>query len=265
MMGGEMWVESTFGDGATFHFRILAKPADPVAARTYPDGFQSDLAGKRLLFVDDSAANREIFKHQTEAWGFATRTTGSPLEALEWIRAGERFDIVVLDHQMPEMDGVALARSIRSHLTSEQLPLVLFSSLGRGAEMVSPDLFLSHLHKPLKPSALYDSLVDVLKPDREPTGSAVPQLPLPRSWPVFSWASLCQTVSLSPEAGRNLNGTPEPLDSSPMSEYARTPFARVHRESARVPVSVTAIQRSVLCLLPNFSLPLWSLLSSRKP
>jgi CheY-like chemotaxis protein len=41
--------------------------------------------------------------------------------------------------------------------------------------MVSPDLFLSHLHKPLKPSALYDSLVDVLKPDREPTGPAVPQ------------------------------------------------------------------------------------------
>ena len=59
------------------------------------------------------------------------RATGSPVEALAWIEADERFDVGILDMHMPEMDGVALARAIRERPAGPALPLILFTSLGR--------------------------------------------------------------------------------------------------------------------------------------
>jgi CheY-like chemotaxis protein/HPt (histidine-containing phosphotransfer) domain-containing protein len=92
----------------------------------------------------------------------AVRMTGSPREALAWIQAGEPFDVGILDMHMPEMDGVALARTIREHRTAVALPLLLFTSLGRreaGAESVG---FSAHLTKPIKPSQVFDALAGVL-------------------------------------------------------------------------------------------------------
>jgi len=62
-----------------------------------------------------------------EIWGLTSRASESPLEALEWVRAGERFDLAILDMHMPEMDGVALARAIRQVPAGATLPLVLFT------------------------------------------------------------------------------------------------------------------------------------------
>jgi PAS domain S-box-containing protein len=162
MMGGTMWVESDLRKGSTFHFTVRAQAA-PSPEPVYARGEHAQLAGKRLLVVDDNAANREVVKRQTSSWGMMPRDTGSPTEALEWIRRGDPFDVAILDMQMPEMDGVALAREIRRYRDARVLRLVMLTSLGRRREDADGGVdFAAQLTKPIKASQLYETLVSVL-------------------------------------------------------------------------------------------------------
>ena len=132
----------------------------PVVTRQELLSSQPQLAGKRILAVDDNDTNRRILVLQTRSWGMMARDTRSPREALEWIRRGDPFDVAIIDMQMPEMDGVMLAREIRSQ--NRSLPLMLFSSLGR--REIGPDssIFAAQITKPLKPSQLFDALMTIL-------------------------------------------------------------------------------------------------------
>ncbi|HEY6008437.1 MAG TPA: response regulator, partial [Geobacteraceae bacterium] len=113
---------------------------------------------KCVLIVDDNATNRRILTLQTEKWGMNPRETEHPGEALKWIEAGEKFDLAILDLQMPEIDGIALTREIRKLRDPNSLPIILLTSLGR-REIGAEDLeFAAYLTKPLKPSHLYDAL-----------------------------------------------------------------------------------------------------------
>jgi PAS domain S-box-containing protein len=163
LMGGRIGVTSEVGAGSDFRFTTRAAAVDvPAPARRDLTGVQPSLLGKRVLAVDDNATNRRILASHLEAWGMATRATGFPLEALGWIAAGEPFDVGILDMHMPEMDGVALALAIREHRAEATLPLVLFTSLGRREAAVESAGFAAYLHKPIKPSQLFDALVSVL-------------------------------------------------------------------------------------------------------
>jgi GAF domain-containing protein/DNA-binding response OmpR family regulator len=181
MMGGEMRAESGgIGKGSTFIFTINAEPAEVAERKTSRDlkGIQAILEGKRVLIVDDNATNRRILTLQTEKWGMDTRETEYPSEALRWITAGERFDLAILDLQMPEMDGIMLAREIRKLCDEESLPIVLLTSLGR-REIGADDLeFAAYLTKPLKQSALYDALAglfarELISPKADPATSSL--------------------------------------------------------------------------------------------
>jgi PAS domain S-box-containing protein len=159
-MGGTSWAESRVGEGSTFHFTIEAEAA-PRPVRTYERGPTEPLAGKRVLILDDNATNRHILRAQTESWGMLPRDTGSPAEALQWIRRGDPFDVAILDMQMPEMDGIAVAREIRRHRDAGRLRLMLLTSLGR-REAADDVEFAAHLTKPIRTSQLYDSLIEAL-------------------------------------------------------------------------------------------------------
>ena len=82
-----------------------------VKARTASGGEQPELQGRRVLIVDDNATNRRILTLQTQGWGMLPRATGSPHEALDWVRQGEPFDLAILDLHMPEMDGLDAGRT----------------------------------------------------------------------------------------------------------------------------------------------------------
>jgi signal transduction histidine kinase/DNA-binding response OmpR family regulator/HPt (histidine-containing phosphotransfer) domain-containing protein/PAS domain-containing protein len=171
MMGGGMWVESELGAGSTFHFTLRATAA-PAPARAYLDEIQPVLAGKRVLIVDDNATNRRILSRQVELWQMLPEATASPLEALEWMRqpalahAGEpgggSFDVAILDMQMPDMDGLTLAREIRRlQGPYSKLPLIMLTSLGRREVNEDMEEFAAFLTKPMKPSPLFDALVGI--------------------------------------------------------------------------------------------------------
>jgi len=163
LMGGRITVTSELGAGSEFRFTVRAAAAEaPVVARRDLSGPQPSLLGKRALVVDDNATNRRILTAHFDNWGVQSRATESPLEALGWIQAGERFDVGILDMHMPEMDGVALARAIRERCAEGELPLVLFTSLGRREARAEEEGFAAYLHKPIKPSQLFDTLISLL-------------------------------------------------------------------------------------------------------
>ncbi len=174
LMGGAMWVESPSqppsgdglgGPGSTFHFTIQAEAA-PSQARIYLRGHPPQLGGKRVLIVEDNPTHQRILTLQTQSWGMLPRATASPVEALEWIRRGDPFDIAILDMFMPEMDGVTLATEIQRERDSRTLPLIMLASLSQREIdrdiAPHPPHFAAYLTKPIKLSQLHDALTEIL-------------------------------------------------------------------------------------------------------
>src|SRR5204863_2889923 len=160
LMGGSMWVDSQPGLGSTFHFTIQAESA-PARLRPYLDVTQPHLAGKRLLIVDDNETNRSILTVQTQSWGMLPYAYPSGQEALAQVQASVPFDVAILDMQMPEMDGLMLAEQIRHYRNAKALPLVMLTSLGRRDIDTQGVEFAAFLHKPIKPSQLYNTLLAI--------------------------------------------------------------------------------------------------------
>jgi PAS domain S-box-containing protein len=158
-MGGDIQVESEEGLGSVFSFWIPAR-ALPETSNLVPTGKQPELQGKRILIVDGNATNIQILSNQTRSWGMEPSAYTSGVEALKAFQNGAIFDIVILDQDMPEMDGGTLVRELRTLSRSTPTPLVILSSLGshEGSRGKSRDLFNHTLIKPIKPAVLFDVL-----------------------------------------------------------------------------------------------------------
>lgn len=184
MMGGTMWVESEGipGQGATFHFTLVAAPA-PDPGQVQLRGKQPHLTDKRLLIINDNPTNRLILTRYAQAWGMPSVAATSGAEALEWIRRGDPFDIAILDMHMPVMDGLSLAAEIRKYRPAQTLPLVMLTSLGhRGVDHRAVSVeFAAFLTKPIKPRRLCDTLVRLV--GYQPTTVKPVSAPLPQLEP----------------------------------------------------------------------------------
>ena len=180
LMGGKIWVESDLGHGSRFHFTVRVKP-QPRAAKIAALRDASVLHGVPVLIVDDNGTNRRILFKLLSSWGM------KPAEAENGTRAmaallhaksnGKRFPLILLDAQMPEMDGFTLAEYIKRHPDFGSSTVMMLSSAGQSGDAVRcRDLGITaYLTKPVRQGELVDAILTAVgtAPQRHTTAMPV--------------------------------------------------------------------------------------------
>ncbi len=166
LMDGKMGVTSAPGEGSTFWFTARFLKQRTGADVTKPQ--LVSLEKVRVLVVDDNATNRTILSHQLDSWGMIHHEADSGFQALELLRsaaaAGTPYDLAILDLMMPDMDGFAVAQSIKSDPSIAATLLVMltsFSERGHGATTREAGV-AAYLTKPVRQSQLFDCLANVI-------------------------------------------------------------------------------------------------------
>lgn len=181
-MHGEIGVESQPGRGSTFWFTAHF---EKQSGRPSPHKV-ADLEGIKVLIVDDNATNRKILQLQLESFDMRPTAVATGSEALETLRkavdAGDPYALAILDLQMPEMDGPALARAIKSEPAIAPTHLVVLSSVGQGAlasEHASAGIE-EFLVKPVKQSRLQICLATLMGRVKTPRHTGTPLVATPQ-------------------------------------------------------------------------------------
>lgn len=200
LMGGEIGVESVPGAGSTFRFTVRCRPAD-AAACAQAEGEAAEKAapaagasaalapGCRVLLVEDNRFNQQIALEMLAEAGVLADLAENGREAVEKVAAG-RYDLVLMDMMMPEMDGLEATRAIRSQPASRRLPIVALTA-NAGSEDRERCLAAGMnevITKPFVPDDLYRVLrrwreaadppsMAQTAPEPAPDGAALPALP----------------------------------------------------------------------------------------
>lgn len=168
-MDGELSASSQTGSGSTF----LLEVALPVSGRTVEEHHASeeiDAPELRVLAVDDNALNRQILAAMLDLWPVSTMWATNGVEALD-ILAQERFDVVLMDVQMPVLDGLSATRQLRaSEGPNRRVPVIALTANAREEDRASclAAGMTDFLTKPVRPQALLEALARVDVPDLEP-------------------------------------------------------------------------------------------------
>jgi hypothetical protein len=156
-MGGSVWVDSEFGKGSCFGFRITLPVAEDQTVMLAP------VTLRRALVVDDKFINRTILERQLTTYGITVTLCRSGADVLAELARDANYDVLITDHEMPEMTGLQLASAVREQ--GHSLPIVLFSSNpGTVRDAPGAQHLATVLQKPLLRSELYRRLRDLHAP-----------------------------------------------------------------------------------------------------
>jgi signal transduction histidine kinase/DNA-binding response OmpR family regulator len=179
MMQGNLWVESTMGQGSRFHFTAVFK----ISGNTFqgaPTTCDLSLAGIPVLISDDNATTRRVLAQTVAGWGMVPSLATCAEEACELLRSAARtgspFALLLFDEHMPDMDGFALAERLAADPSLEGLKKILFTSGGqRGDNSRCRQLGIGgYLTKPVRHSELRTAISAVLAGGQEPDVVAAP-------------------------------------------------------------------------------------------
>ena len=174
MMGGLIEVSSEPGVGSSFHFALEFDIADIVAQAT---ALEDAPQGLNVLVVDDNEASRDILQEYLVSFGYTAALAESGEQALEIMRSGKQFDLVLLDWMMPGMTGLDVALALRDFKVPPKTVLMSSWNMPSSEHQSMVDAFLA---KPIKPSALLDTIMiaygkQVVKRKRTLGRSTAPQ------------------------------------------------------------------------------------------
>ncbi|HEY6334021.1 MAG TPA: response regulator [Blastocatellia bacterium] len=170
MMGGKMWVEGHEGQGSIFSFTArfaLGTPTEGPSAEVPIATMKRGLHGLRVLVVDDNATNRGILQRQLSSWGMETTAAGDARSALDLAAKSEAgtgtFQLILLDDQMPDLDGLGLAAQIRELDACKDVRMILLSAaVPNASRTVCQELGVARcLTKPVSQSDLHDAITSL--------------------------------------------------------------------------------------------------------
>ena len=199
LMGGEMGVESEGGRGSVFWFTMLLPVQDMGAsARPVP----IDVSGARVLVIDDNAVNRQILLEQMRSWGFDSVAVESGAVGLAFLdraaEIGASVDCIILDYQMPGMDGRTVATRIAANPRTAGIPIVLLTSVNQAdaARAVAELGIMAQLNKPARASQLLETIVSAMQRARvRMPAEVIPLKPREKQRPAAELRISAQTVN----------------------------------------------------------------------
>nr|WP_157188203.1 response regulator [Nitratireductor pacificus] len=178
LMGGSMQAKSEIGKGSTFAFTI---PLEVDHANCTPKTAPIDVSGSRVFVIDDNPINREILLEQLKSWGFECAAAESGAVGLAFlersVQLDARVDCVILDYQMPDMNGADVAKRIKANPATADIPLVLLTSVDQAdtSRLAMECGIAAQLNKPTRSSALLETIVSVMQAARAGSDMPAPQ------------------------------------------------------------------------------------------
>ncbi len=166
IMGGQLSLESTPGHGTTFWFELNLPTVAQVSPSMETPPIHYDLENRRVLLVDDNATNRRIAMSQLKDWKIEAYECAGAEEALRFLRmaadSSKPFDLVISDLQMPEKDGLDLARAMRDDARMRDIPVIILSSSNLTKDQLDEHLVQVVINKPVRAEDLLRAIATAL-------------------------------------------------------------------------------------------------------